>query len=284
MLPNVIQDFSASIVKSAIRQISQLHGEESVEIWMKKTATCIVDSCSNLSAGGPDTADADDTQGHLPLAIAVTKLITREINDFSIDTATMKVMFAERALQTCLSDLADWDDRVKELTDARCRDLTNDSLGGNPSKGFLRHAIHGIVTAEIGMQWIEQQIETFMQDKPRFLASVQIAGESALVGIAIFRCTNVADQTGKSLYTTEENDAICESLSNLEDLCNELKKECRAVIAYPHLRRAKEYLTRLGKTIGGTRGRSSKDQRKKMREQGSLDSFILRSDHSLSSP
>ena len=78
-----------------------------------------------------------------------------------------------------------------------------------------------------------------------------------------------------SQCSTQEKDIVFEIASNIEDLCDGLKKECRAVIAYPHLRRAKEYLTRLTKKLGVTKGKSSKGKRKK-REQGSLDSYFSR--------
>mmetsp|Transcript_17351 Transcript_17351/g.36176 ORF Transcript_17351/g.36176 Transcript_17351/m.36176 type:complete len:782 (-) Transcript_17351:105-2450(-) len=280
MLPSVIPDLSASIVKSAARQIAK----ECVEEWMTNTAESVVESCCNLAAGDPGSTDADDAHGNLPLATVVTKLLTREVAEFSSDVALMKMYLAERALRSCLHDITDWDDKVKELMDSRCRELSNDDSDEIPCTEMFFHATHAVVTAEVGLEWIEKHMELMMQDKSRFLAAVQIAGECALVGVALFRCTNLDNETGKFKYSTEENDAICESLTNLEDLCNGVKMECRAVIAYPHLRRVKEYLTRLGKSIGGTRGISSKDQRKRMREQGSLDSWIARPFDSLNSP
>jgi hypothetical protein len=61
-------------------------------------------------------------------------------------------------------------------------------------------------------------------------------------------------------------------MSIIETTCNNIKKKCTSVIAYPHLRRVKEYLTRLGKTIGGMKGKAGIVKRQK-RNQGSLESW-----------
>jgi hypothetical protein len=116
-----------------------------------------------------------------------------------------------------------------------------------------------------------------MQSHPHFLASVLIAGECAMIGASVYwRFQNDSqneDELGMQ-QLTEDSDTVYEIVSNIEDLCDELKKECRAVIAYPHLRRTKEYLTRLAKEFGALKGKSSKDKGKKRRGQGSLDNYF----------
>jgi len=141
----------------------------------------------------------------------------------------------------------------------------------------------------------DDELESLVENHPRFLAAVLIAGECASVGAgAYWRVRNDVpvlsseERGGESQSeigvpgttaagcTTEERDTVYEVVSNIEDLCDGLRKECRAVIAHPHLRRTKEYLTRLVKEIGATKGGSSKDKIKKRREQGSLDSYFGR--------
>lgn len=273
-------------MKSVARQISDRHDEKQVEEWMKETAEQMVDACSNLSSGEEGTTDSDDIGGHLPLATAVLNMVS--CDPLSIDVSVMKMHFAVRALQSSLSEIIDWDERVKAKIHVYCQESNNNNKNEEVislSKELLQCAIHALVSAEVAMQWMNDEGEEFiMQEKSHFLAAVQICGECTAIGSVLFHhCYN--DETRDSpVYTTEEKDAIFETMANLEDLCHGLKKECRGVIAYPHLRRAKEYLTRWGKTLGGTRGHSSKDKRKKMREQGSLDSWIGRASINAHSP
>mmetsp|Transcript_24013 Transcript_24013/g.43048 ORF Transcript_24013/g.43048 Transcript_24013/m.43048 type:complete len:777 (+) Transcript_24013:174-2504(+) len=274
----MIQMLTLSLVRSTTSQINKQFDESHVEKWMKQAAGCIVDACSDLSAGDKNAADSDDVNGHLPLAMAVKGMCSCELNnDFSMEIALMKLNFAEQALHKCLKEITDWEDKVRERTDFLCKDWGKDNASGSPVRERLQHGMHALVTAEVGFLWIEEESESFMDNHPHLLAAVLIAGECALVGACIFWCSYGNDsQSEEPVYTTEEKDAVYESMSNIEDLCGGLKKECRAVIAYPHLRRTKEYLTRFSKKLGGIKGKSSKDKSKKRREQGSLDSYFSR--------
>ncbi|KAL3756769.1 hypothetical protein ACHAWU_003519 [Discostella pseudostelligera] len=281
-LLSLIQHITASLIKTATHQITiskRTDGEDHVWQWIEYTAGVLVDACSDLLAGEDNAADSDDASGDLALAMAVKRMCSYDITaGFTIEIAQMKMMFAQQALHKCLTEINDWEDQVKERTEDLCKDWTID----NASVGSSKKAIHGLITAEIGFQWMDEESESVMSNRPRVLAAVLIAGECALVGAGLFlRSRNNNEHQSESeeeppLHHVEEQDAVHEIVSNIEALCDSLRKECRAVIAYPHLRRTKEYLLRLSKQLGATKGRSSKDKRKKAREQGSLDSYFSR--------
>ena len=113
-----------------------------------------------------------------------------------------------------------------------------------------------------------------------------IAGECAMIGASVYWRFQNDSQSEDELVqqVTKESDTVYEIVSNIEDLCDELKKECRAVIAYPHLRRTKEYLTRLAKEFGALKGKSSKDKRTKRRGQGSLDNYFSSQQYDTNQP
>jgi len=271
----MIQKSTLALVRSATSQMNKQFGGSHVEQWLKQAANRVVDACSDLGAGDEDAADSDDADGHLPLAMTVKRMCSCELNNgFSLEIALMKLNFATQALQKCLEEISDWEGNVRERTNFLCKDWDKDNANGNPAKQALQNAMHALVTAEVGFLWIDEESESFVGNHPHFLAAVSIAGECALVGACIYWCTQSCNETEEPIYTTEEKDAVHECMSNIEDLCDGIKKECRAVIAYPHLRRTKEYLTRLSKSLGGTKGKSSLDKRQKRREQGSLDSYF----------
>jgi len=277
-LQAVIQKLTSSLVRSTAIQIHKQSDKSHVEQWMNQAAGRVVDACSDLSEGDENAADSDDVNGHLPLAMAVTKMGTCELDeDFSVEVALMKLNFAEQALHRCLKQIPDWEVKVKERTDFLCKDWKNDA-SEIPARALLKHVIHAMVTAEVGFQWIDEELDSFLNlgNHPHFLAASLIAGECALGGSCIFWCTQTGSQSEEPVFGTEEKDSVHECMSNLEDLCDGLKKKCRAVMAFPHLRRTKEYLTRLSKMLGGTKGKSSKDKRQRRREQGSLDSYFSR--------
>jgi hypothetical protein len=284
-LLSLIQQITASLIKTATHQIisKRTDGEDHAWQWIEYTAGVLVDACSDLLAGEDNAADSDDVSGDLALAMAVKRMCSYDIaTGFTIEIAQMKMMVAQQALHKCLTEITDWDDQVKERTEHLCNDWTTDNASVGSTKKCFDLAIHGLITAEIGFQWIEEESESFMLNRPRVLAAVLIAGECALVGASIFwRSRNNDEHQSESedeppLHHIEKQDAVHETVSNIEVLCDSLRKECRAVIAYPHLRRTKEYLLRLSKQLGATKGRSSKDKRKKAREQGSLDSYFSR--------
>ena len=263
----LIQKLTASLIATVTHQISKRFdgGEgEHAERWMTHTADLMVKACGDLSAGDEDTADTDDARGDLALAMAVKRMCSYTFDaGFILDIALMKMMFAERALHECLTEIVDWEDKVKERIP--------------PANKNLQHAMHALVTAEVGFQWIDEHSESLMYSHPRFLAAVLIAGECATIGAGVcWRTQNDSQSDDEPVKSTEVSDAVHEIASNIEDLCDGLKKECRAVIAYPHLRRTKEYLTRLIKEFGALKGKSSKDNGRKRREQGSLDTYFNR--------
>jgi hypothetical protein len=266
----VIHKLMSSLIMTATHQIMKRFvnndGGKHVEQWMNYTSDLLVTACSNLEAGDDNTADCDDEHGDLVLAMSVVRMCSHNTADtgFSIDIATMKMKFAEKALYKCLTETIDWEEKV--------------TARNNPFVDVnLHRAIHALLTAEIAFEYIHEESESMMQSHPHFLASVLIAGECAMIGASVYwRFQNDSqneDELGMQ-QLTEESDTVYEIVSNIEDLCDELKKECRAVIAYPHLRRTKEYLTRLAKEFGALKGKSSKDKGKKRRGQGSLDNYF----------
>ncbi len=282
-LLSLIQQVTASVIKTTTRQIISecTDGDSRVEQWREYTSGVMVDACSDLLAGEDSAADSDDIRGDLALAMAVKRMCPYDIETgFTIEIAQMKMMFAVLALRKCLMEITVWEDRVKERTDHLCKDWITDGVG--PAKNIFLQAMHGLVTAEMGFEWMDEESESFMLNRPRVLAAVLIAGECALVGAGMFwRSRNDNEKKSESEEepppnVVEEQDAVHEVVSNIEDLCDGLKKECRAVIAYPHLRRTKEFLTRLSKQLGATKGKSSKEKRMKVRGQGSLDTYFSR--------
>jgi len=270
----LIQKLTASLIATVTHQISKRFdgGREHAERWMTHTADLMVKACGDLSGGDEDAADSDDARGDLALAMAVKRMCSYTLDaGFILDIASMKLMFAERALHKCLTEIVDWEDKMKGRIP--------------PSNKNLQHALHALVTAEVGFQWIDEHSESLMYSHPRFLAAVLIAGECATIGAGVCWRTQTDSQTeDEPVKTTEVSDAVHEIVSNIEDLCDGLKKECRAVIAYPHLRRTKEYLTRLIKEFCALKGNSSKDNGRKRREQGSLDTYFSRPSMSQSDP
>ena len=266
----VIHKLMSSLIMTATRQIMKRYakndGCKHVEQWMNYTSDLLVTACSNLEAGDDGTADCDDERGDLVLAMSVVRMCSYNTVDigFSIDIAAMKMKFAEKALYKCLRDMVDCEEKV--------------TARNNPFVDVnLHRAIHALLTAEIAFEYIHEESESMMQSHPHFLASVLIAGECAMIGASVYwrfwNDSQSEDELGMQ-QLTDESDTVYEILSNIEDLCDELKKECRAVIAYPHLRRTKEYLTRLAKEFGALKGMSSKDKGKKRRGQGSLDDYF----------
>ena len=285
---SLLQKITASVIKTTTHQIimsERNEGEDRVEQWREYTSGVLVDACSDLLAGEESAADSDDTRGDLALAMAVKRMCLYDSETgFTLEIAQMKMMFAVRALHKCLTEITDWEDRVKERIDYLCKDwITDDTSVVRSAKNPFLQAMHGLVAAEIGFEWMDEECESFMTYRPRVLAAVLIAGECALVGAGIFwRSRNnneeeeqTEDETPMA-HHVEEQDAVHEVVSNIEDLCDSVRKECRAVIAYPHLRRTKEFLTRFSKQLGATKGKSSKDKRKKARGQGSLDTYFSR--------
>ena len=280
---SLIQKMTASVVKSTAYQLSdKLCGDQArVDQWMDHTADVMVKACSDLLAGEEGASDSDDMNGHLVLAMAVKRMSCCELDDkFSIEMALMKLRFAVKALYKCLKEMSDWEEKVKERSDYLCKNWNKDVASADPANRYLQYAMNALVTSEVGLQWIDEESDSFMASKnhPHFLAAAIITGECASVGTAIYwRAQN--DQSleeEEPVFTTEEKDAVYEVVSNIEHLCNGLKKECRSVIAFPHLRRAKEYLTRFSKSLAQTKGKTSKDKRQRKREQGSLDSYFSR--------
>ena len=287
-LPSLMQSLTATLVKSATCQVSEKFDDDKARVdqWLEYTAAAIVKACTNLFAGDKDAADSDDVNGDLVLAMAVKRMVWCEFdNDYSIDLARLNLWFSEKALRACLKDdITDWEGKIKERTEYLCKNLNKDDTSKDAaSSGQLHYSIHALVTAEVGLQWIDEETETFMSSHPRFLAAAIIAGECASIGISIYwRAWNdhTSEEECGPVFTATERDTVYEIVSNIEDLCDGLKKECRAVIAYPHLRRAKEYLTRLTKKLQMTKGKPSKIRKK--REQGSLDSYFGRPSISMS--
>lgn len=267
----VIHKLMSSLIMSATYQIMKQFinndGGKHVEQWMGYTSDLLVKACSNLKAGDDGATYCDDKHGELALAMSVVRMCSYNTVDtgFSIDIAAMKMKFAEKALHKCLflADI-DWEEKV--------------AARNNPSVDVNLHlAIHALLTAEIAFEYIHEESESMMQSHPHFLASVLIAGECAMIGASVYwrfwNDSQSEDELGMQ-QLTEESDTVYEIVSNIEDLCDELKKECRAVIAYPHLRRTKEYLTRLAKEFGALKGRSSKDKGVKRRGQCILDNYF----------
>ena len=282
---SLIQKMTASVVKSTAYQLSdKLCGDQArVDQWMDHTADVMVKACSDLLAGEEGASDSDDMNGHLVLAMAVKRMSCCELDDkFSIEMALMKLRFAVKALYKCLKEMSDWEEKVKERerSDYLCKNWNKDVASADPANRYLQYAMNALVTSEVGLQWIDEESDSFMASKnhPHFLAATIITKKCASVGTAIYwRAQN--DQSleeEEPVFTTEEKDAVYEVVSNIEHLCNGLKKECRSVIAFPHLRRAKEYLTRFSKSLAQTKGKTSKDKRQRKREQGSLDSYFSR--------
>jgi len=132
---------------------------------------------------------------------------------------------------------------------------------------MLQIAMQGLTHAEISLRYIDKNSDAIMRDHPLLLAAVMLSGECAFAGLHVSKQIEMC----KLQLEAEEKVALVELMSIIETTCNNIKKKCTSVIAYPHLRRVKEYLTRLGKTIGSMKGRA--DKRRKIRNQGSLDSW-----------
>ncbi|KAL9190127.1 hypothetical protein ACHAXT_007338 [Thalassiosira profunda] len=279
-LPRLLESLTTSLVRSATQQIREQSGDVHVHQWTKRSARLMAEACIDLGAGADEAADADDRDGILPLATAVKQmtceLVAKEDDDFSTEVALLKLAFAGRALRECLDEVSDWEGQMKERKDPLTENWKKEegSESSSLAKERLQYALQAMVTAEVGFGHIDKEKQAFLSDHAHLLAAVNITGECALIGLSIFHRTQNDDTSEESVYATEEKDAVYEVASNVEDLCDGIRKECRAVIAHPHLRRTKEYLTRLGKWLGGTKGKSSQG-RKKKRQQGSLDCYFM---------
>ena len=271
-VPQLLQSLMASLINSTVRQISKLHSESDAKKWIKHTADRMVEACSNLSAGEEGDADHDDDDGWLPLACAVERMIDFEYGDdeHSLDVVEVKLNFARIALERCLAEEDDTSDRENQLKQAttRLEDLVIRDDSDDATKRLLEMAMHALTHAEISLQYIDKNSDAFMRDHPHLLAAILLSGECAFLGTHVSKQIEVRNLQ----LEIEEKDALVEFMSIIETTCNNIKKKCTSVIAYPHLRRVKEYLTRLGKTVGGMKGKAS-SKRHKVRHQGSLDSW-----------
>ena len=272
-LPSIVQSLSAALVNSTIRQMSKLQSQPDTKKWIERTADRMVEACSNLKAGDEGTADQDDEDGWLPLACAAERMIDFEGEELSLDVIEMKLNFITLALSRCLMEdsVGDRENQLKEAT-TRFKDLViEDDSNDTTKQRLLQTAMHALVNAAINLRCVEKRAGSFQKSKdhPLYLASILLSGECAFVGL------HLSKQILKNnlQLQTEEKDALVESMSIIETTCNNMKKKCVSVIAYPHLRRIKEYLTRLGKALSAMKGKSSTDKRRKTRTQGSLDGW-----------
>ncbi|KAL3777053.1 hypothetical protein HJC23_001371 [Cyclotella cryptica] len=281
----IIQQPLSSLVDSAARQIAKKFDQKKVHKWLENSAISIIDSLLTFSAGDGESADSDDEDGHLPLATAISNILSREMfmrEDFSYHCALMKLYLTEKGLKVFLRDIDYWDDEINSIMHARCESWGVDDGESNFKRPVLDGVFRALCVSEVAFIWIEKEKEYLLQKLPFFLASVHIAGECVLASTRIFCRTanpfNFQNANAGSFerYTAEEKELFYETLSSIEDLCDSLRAECgrRSVISFPHLRRAKEHLARLSKFIGGVKGKSSKEKRQKRRAQGSLDCFF----------
>ena len=269
-LPSVLQSLLSSLIKSAVGQITKLYSESDAKKWIEYTADRMVEACSNLSAGEEGDADHDDDDGWLPLACAAERIIDFEHGneEHSLDVIEVKLNFTVLALNSCLAedDSSDREKQIKQAT-TRLKDLVIEDDSNYATKRMLHMAMEALTHAEISLRYIDKNSDEIMRDHPHLLAAVMLSGECAFVGLH----TSKLIETSNLQLETEEKVALVELMSIIETTCNNIKKKCTSVIAYPHLRRVKEYLTRLGKTIGGMKGKA--DKRQKIRHQGSLDGW-----------
>lgn len=286
MLLDTIQRVISSLVDSAARQITNKFDKKHVDKWLESTSIAIIKSCNTFSAGEEDAADSNDKDGHLPLAAVVSNMQCRDdgltSNIVSYECSLIRVYLAENALKVCLAGIEEWDSEMKAIINSRCEQWGDGKENGSHLKSFADRALNAVITSEIAFRWIDDNKEDLLMNLPLLLASVYIAGECAMAGGRIFfrssAPSNIHDlKTDRFVkYSIEEKDVICETLSNIQDFSDSLRAECgrRSVISFPHLRRAKEHLTRLTKCIEGMKGNSSKEKRQKRRAQGSLDVFL----------
>ncbi|KAL7442356.1 hypothetical protein ACHAXM_008343 [Skeletonema potamos] len=270
-LPTLLQSLLSSLINSTVRLISKLHSESEAKKWIEHTTDRMVQACSNLSSGEEGDADHDDDEGWLPLACAAERMVDFEYGDeeHSLDVIQVKLNFAMLALKYCLAE-DDSSDRENQLNQAttRLETLVINEDSNDATKRMLHMAMHALTHAEISLQYIDKKSDVFMRDHPRLLAAVLLSGECAFVALHVSKQLEACNLH----LEAEEKYALVESMSIIETTCNNIKKKCTSVIAYPHLRRVKEYLTRLGKTIGGMKGKAGIVKRQK-RNQGSLESW-----------
>ena len=268
-----MQSLIAALINSTIRQLSKLHIDSDAKKWIEHTADRMVEACSNLSAGDEGAADHDDDSGWLPLACAAERMIDFEFGDEapSLDVIEMKLNFATLALKRCLAedDISDSENKKLKEATARFKNVFIRNDSNDASNRMLQIAIHALTYAEISLQYIDDNSDAFMRDHPHLLASVLLCGECAFIGLHISKHI----QECSFQLETEVKDTIVVSMSKIVTTCEKIKKKCTSVITHPHLRRTKEYLTRLGKAIGGMKGKASNDKRRKDRQQGSLDGW-----------
>lgn len=268
-LPSLLQSLLSSLIKSTVEQITKLHSKSDAKKWMEYTADRMVEACSNLSAGEEGDADHDDDDGWLPLACAVERIIEFEYGneEHSLDVIEVKLNFAVLALNSCLAedDSSDRENQLKQAT-TRLKDLDIQDDSNDVTKRMMHIAMQALTHAEISLRYIDKNSDEIMRDHPHLLAAVMLSGECAFVGLHTSKLIEMSNLQ----LEAEKKVALVELMSIIEATCNNIKKKCTSVIAYPHLRRVKEFLTRLGKTIGGMKGKA--DKRRK-RQQGSLDSW-----------
>lgn len=269
-LPSLLQSLQSSLIKSTVRQITKLQSESDAKKWIQCAADRLVEACSNLSAGEEGDADHDDDDGWLALACAADRMAEFEYDDeeHSLDVIELKLNFAILALKRSLAD-DDSSDRENQLQQAttRLKDLIIRDDNNDDTKRMLQMAMEGLTHAEISLRYIDKNSDAAMRDHPHLLATIILSGACAFIGLHVSK--EILERNLQ--LEAEEKVALAELMSAIEATCNNIKKKCTSVIAYPHLRRVKEYLTRLGKVIGGMKGKA--DKRRKMRHQGSLDSW-----------
>eukprot|EP00978_Attheya_sp_CCMP212_P008052 scaffold18742_cov50-Attheya_sp.AAC.1 len=221
--------------------------EKSKEEWMQNTSNIIIDSCYALRADDNCSPDEKGANGWLCLSLLARILPG---SDFTIhqDTSgiesccTFKACFIECALKKCLGGCIDWDKEIQEVLEELIRGKECNMINPeSPAWGW-----RALATAQVAFDAIEPLGNEFLFDGPRFLATIELAHLSILVGLSSYLVLPEAPDRAPEdqiLYqSVPEADLISTMMHNLEEACEDRKKKIPNVFVHPHLRRAKELI------------------------------------------
>jgi hypothetical protein len=200
---------------------------------MRLYAEMTYTACGNLSAGGPNSQDADDEEGWLPLALAAKGC--HHVESSRPGSKLLMLFFgllSSHTAKQCLSEFSQsWENEVKACK--ICYEAINEETFG----------YHILACSEAAFQIINQAGPGLTDDGPRFLAAVDMASCSSQMGMVLV-CSNSNEQ--KDFFDKAiEVDIVCNYFKRLEGLCNQLKKKVTSVVADSHMRRVKASLSYL---------------------------------------
>jgi len=199
-----------------------------------------MDVCYKQCLNLPKGEDDDDDQGWLLLDLLVRSL--QRVDKMHEPIVTFSSAFCNLALQICIGDEFDWDEKLQRSALAMVQSMDKNRIVMEEHI-LLRYKT--LAMAEIALGVLTKP-NSIVSDGPRYLATVRIASFCELVGIELF-VANIQKSSASPI-----NRGFCESDSeakmlynhfeSLCNICNHLKRSITSVLVNAYMRRVKEFV------------------------------------------